>query len=113
VAAQVDQRIDDELSGAVVGDLTAAVDPQDGNGARIEHVLGVRIHAEREHGRMLDEPDLIERCRAATVREFLHRPQAGRVVHETQAANRRSGAHQTVRRLSSPALLRASACSAR
>ena len=55
------QWIDDELAGTVVGDLPAAIDVDDGDVARRQHVLALRVHAHREHGRMLEQPDLVGR----------------------------------------------------
>ena len=40
-ATQVDQRIDDELAGPVIGDLAAAIDLHDRNVAGREHVLAL------------------------------------------------------------------------
>src|SRR6185295_18049751 len=53
-AADVDEWIDHELAGAVIGDLPAAIDLHDGNVAGREHVAGVAVQTLREHRRMLE-----------------------------------------------------------
>ena len=75
-ALEVEQRVDHQLARTVVGHLPAAVDLHDGDVAGAEQVLGLRVHAEREHRRVLEEPDLVggvwpalvdERCIARQV----------------------------------------------
>ena len=60
-AAQVDQRIDDELPRAVVGHLPAAVDADHRDVAGREQVLGPAVQALREDRRVLEEPDFVRR----------------------------------------------------
>ncbi len=62
-AAEVEQRIDHELARAVIGHLSAAIDLHHRDVAGREHVLGTRVHAEREDRRMLEEPDLVAASR--------------------------------------------------
>ena len=52
-AAQIDQQIADDLAGAVIGDLTAAIDLNHRNIARRQHMLGLAGLALREYARML------------------------------------------------------------
>jgi ABC-type sugar transport system ATPase subunit len=92
----------------------------------------IGIHPEREHRRMLEQPELIGGGAGALIGEALHRPPGPLVGHEAQPAHhgrrrrqRRRGLHRSARRLgahrggaarralSSPALLRFNACSAR
>ena len=58
-ALQVDERIHHQLPGAVIGHLAAAIDLHHGNVAGREQVRAARVHAEREHRRMLEKPDLV------------------------------------------------------
>ena len=87
-AADVDEWIDDELAGTVIGDLPAAVDLDHGDVAGGEHVARVCIHAEREHRRMLEQPDLVGRIRIARVGDALHFAPGGLVVHAAQTISR-------------------------
>jgi hypothetical protein len=71
-AAQVDQRIDHELTRAVIGDLSAAIDANDWDVTCGENMRGIGIHAEREHRLVLEHPDLVGCVRIAHIREALH-----------------------------------------
>src|ERR1019366_3178623 len=79
-ALQVNERIDDELSGPVIGDLATAIDLQHGNVAGREQVGAACVHAEREDRRVLEKPDLIRAFAVTLVGEFLHRTISGLVV---------------------------------
>src|SRR5690606_25354904 len=72
-AAQVEQRIGDDLAGAVVGDLAPAIDLHHRDVARREHVLGFSGLAEGEYRIMLDQPQFVGTAFAARVGERLHR----------------------------------------
>src|SRR5437879_6399350 len=89
---QVDQWVHHELPWAVVGYLAAAVDVHDWNIARRQHVSRARVHAKREHRRMLEKPDFIGRGAIAFVREALHGAPRGLVISAAQAADH-SGRH--------------------
>ena len=56
---QVQHQVGHDLAGAVIGDLTAALRGHHRDVARIQQVLGLAVHAQREHGRMLHQPDLV------------------------------------------------------
>ena len=131
-ALQVNERIDDELSRTVIGHLAAAIDLQNRNIPRRNEVRAARVHPEREDGRMLEKPDLIRALGTALGGEGLHRAPGGFVVDASEMADdgrrrppprRRLGLAEAcgrqvhgacaAARLSRPALLRFSACSAR
>ena len=57
--AQVQHQIGHDLAGAVIGDLTAPLRGHHRDVARIQQVLGLAVHAQCEHGRMLHQPDLV------------------------------------------------------
>src|SRR5688572_1029624 len=71
-AADVDEWIDHELAGAVIGHLAATVDLDHGDIARGEYVAGVGIEAQREHRGMFEHPDLVRRVLVACVGDALH-----------------------------------------
>ena len=71
-AAHVDQRIDDELSGGVVGHLPASIDLQHRNFPGREQVRAIRVHAEGEYRLVLEQPDFIRAVRIALLGEALH-----------------------------------------
>src|SRR3546814_10149512 len=71
-APQVEQRIDHDLAGAVVGHLATTVDVQHRDVAGHQHVLGLAGLAEGEHRVVLDHPDLVGRRFVAHVGETLH-----------------------------------------
>ncbi len=60
-APQVDERVDHELAGAVVGDLAATVDLHDRDVPRREQVFRRSIQAQRKNAFVLREPDLVRR----------------------------------------------------
>src|SRR5581483_5036873 len=143
---QVDQRVDDELTGTVIGNLAATIDLHDRNVARSQYMITTRVHAQREDRRVLEEPDLIGSIRAALIGEALHGTPGRLVIDEAEVAkdmrrrrgatrcpgrltgnaHRRRAIHEATtlcaqttffsdarRVLSSPALFRFRACSAR
>src|SRR3546814_16094802 len=71
-ALQVEQRIDHDLAGAVVGHLATTVDVQHRDVAGHQHVLGLAGLAEGEHRVVLAHPDLVGRRFSAHVGETLH-----------------------------------------
>src|SRR5690606_20950321 len=71
--AQVQQRVGDDLAGAVVGHLPAPVDLHHGNVARCQHVLGFAGLAEGEHRIVLHQPQFVRAVLATRVSEGLHR----------------------------------------
>ena len=100
---QIEQHVDDELARAVIRHLAAAIDLHDRNIAGREHVAAVRAHSEREDGRMLDEPNLVARRRAALDRKALHLAPHVWERPETEIANERCvhGLRQSTIRISS------------
>src|SRR5690606_34106386 len=72
--AQVQQRIQHDLPGTVVGHLAAAVHVQYRDVARRQHVLRLAGLAQGEDRLVLDQPQLVRGVRAARVGEALHRP---------------------------------------
>ncbi len=71
-AANVEQQIDHRLTGAVIGDLPAAIGLHHGNAVRIEQMLGPTGLALSEHRRMLHAPDLVGRGRVARIGQRPH-----------------------------------------
>ena len=127
-AADVDEWIDHELAGTVIGHLPAAIDLDHGDVAGGEHVARVGVQAQREHRRMLEQPDLVRRVLVARVGDALHLAPGGLVVdlaqpfHDGAGAGTQSPARFCVANAGSdpsrhpflrPALLPARACSAR
>src|SRR5690606_6389831 len=71
-APQVDEDVRNDLTRAVIRDLTAAVDLHDRDVAGRKEMRSVGIEAEREYRRVLDEPDLVRRLRGAPLGEVAH-----------------------------------------
>ena len=71
-ALEVQQRVGDHLARAVVGDLSAAVGRHHGNIAGREHMLRLAGQAQREHRRVLAQPQLVGRVLRARGGEVLH-----------------------------------------
>ena len=55
-AFEIDHRIDDQLAGAVIGNLTASVNLDNGNIVADEEVFGFSGQALGKYGRMFDHP---------------------------------------------------------
>ena len=70
---QIDQRIDDELTRSVIGDLSAAINAHHRNFARRKHMSRIGIHAKRKDGLVFEHPDFIGRVDRALIGEALHR----------------------------------------
>ena len=79
-APQVAEHIDDQLPGAVVGDLPATIDLERGNAVVAQQVLAPTGETERVDRRMLGQPDLVRRVVRARRGERLHRAPRGLVV---------------------------------
>jgi hypothetical protein len=106
IAAQVEQHVQHQLAGTVIGDLSAAIGLHDGNVAGGQHMAGIRCHAQRENGWMLQQPGLVFGGGIALVGEALHGLPGRQVVHAPEPADDHRPA-------GSPTLFPASACSAR
>jgi hypothetical protein len=87
--ADVEQRIDDELTGAVIRDLAAAIDLHQRNVAGRQHVLGRGVHAEREHRRMFEKPDFVGGLGPTLFGERLHRSPCRLVLGTTEPSQQR------------------------
>src|ERR1051326_8608904 len=68
---EVDERVDDELAGAVIGDVAAAIGPDQRNAILDRRV--VRALPQRVHRRMLEQPQLIRGFAVPPRGEILHR----------------------------------------
>src|SRR4029079_13325221 len=86
---EVEQRVDHELTRTVIRHLPAAIYVHDRDIARREHVLRARIHAEREHRRVLEKPELVGRLRTARLDLGLHRAPRGLVRRKAEPAQDR------------------------
>ncbi len=84
---QVEQQVDHDLAGAVVGDLAATVDLDDGDADIFKDMFGLAGLAERVDRRVLDDPQFVGRFGRAAGREFLHRAPGWLVVDPAQTAN--------------------------
>src|ERR1017187_2809546 len=84
---QVNERIDDELPGTVIGHLSAAIDLQHWNFAGCDEVRTARVHPQREDGGVLEKPDLIGACGTARGGKALHGMPGGFVVHAAKMTN--------------------------
>src|SRR5262249_43056413 len=76
---QVEERIHDELPGAMIRDLPAAIDFEYGDAVLAQHMLAPPCQPERVDGRVLGEPELVAGRRSARRGERLHRA-PGRLV---------------------------------
>ena len=85
-ALQVEQQVDDDLAGAVVGDLAAAVDLHDRDADVAQQVFGLAGQAQREHRRVLAEPEFVRRVGVARGGEVLHRAPGRLVVDQPEPA---------------------------
>ena len=100
----------------MVGHLAAPIDLQHRDIAGRNQMLAPAIHAEREYRWVFDEPDFIAGLLVALIGESLHVAPNRFVGLQPEATDQgrvTCARHQSDRRLSMPALLRASACSAR
>jgi hypothetical protein len=84
---KVEQRIDDDLAGAVVGNLSAAVDLDQRNAVIDKPVFRPACLPEGVNRRMLAEPQFIQRRRVAGGGEIDHRPPGRRVVDAAQGSD--------------------------
>nr|GEU28320.1 hypothetical protein [Tanacetum cinerariifolium] len=92
VAAQVHQQVNHHLAGAVEGHFPAAVGLHHGNRCGPgQQVAAVGAQAQREHGRVFDDPQLVARVRRAGVGKGAHRGKRGLVVGKAEAVNLGSG----------------------
>ena len=82
----VDQRVNHQDAGAVVGHLAATVDLHYRDVPRREQVLSRGIETQREHGRVFAEPDFVLGRVIAFVGEALHGLPAGDVVLAAEEA---------------------------
>ena len=90
-ALEVEQEIGDDLAGAVVGDLAAAVDAHHGNAGVGQPVLGIARQTQGDYRRMRAQPDFVRRGRVAAGGEFLHRGEGRRVLDATEVFDDEGG----------------------
>jgi hypothetical protein len=86
--AQVEQQVDHDLAGAVVGDLAAAVDLHHRDADVAQQVFRLARQALGEYRRMFAEPEFVGRVGAARGGEFLHRGEGRRVVDAAEPRRR-------------------------
>lgn len=86
-ALEVEQQVADDLAGAVVGDLPATVDLDDGHADVPEQVFRLAGKALREHRRMLAEPQFVGRAVITLGGKGLHRTPGRFIVDPAQLAN--------------------------
>ena len=58
-AAEIQQRVDDELSGTVIGHLAPTVGMNNWDVSRLQDILTVRVNAKREHRRVFEKPQFV------------------------------------------------------
>lgn len=85
--AEIEQDVDHELTGAMVGHLTPTVGAHDGDVAEIDEVLALPGPTEGEHGRMLEKPYLVSGVRAALRGELTHRLPGRAIIATSEVAN--------------------------
>ena len=81
---QVNERVYNQLAGAMVSHLPAPVRPAHGDGARVQQVFGLARHAQGENRLMLQAPDLILGLRAAPAGEPDHGVMGALVMLQTE-----------------------------
>jgi hypothetical protein len=89
--AQVEQGIDDPLTGPVIGDLSAAVAEDDGNISWREDMFGPGVHTQGIDRRMLHEPQRIRSMGVALIGVLAHRLPHGRVGRQSPIPDLRWG----------------------
>jgi hypothetical protein len=87
----VQQWIDNQLSGAMVGYLAAPVYVNDRYIACIMQVFLLAVAPECEHWRMLKKPDFVRGIGMAGIGKDLHIPPGGLVISQTKLSDRQGG----------------------
>jgi hypothetical protein len=86
--AQVEHQVRNELAGAVIRDLAAAVDAHYRDAVvHARQVFRLARDAQRVHRRMLEQPDLVRCIGTAPGSERLHALPRRLVIEETERAN--------------------------
>src|SRR5690242_3528322 len=88
-AREVDERVQHDLSRAVIGHVAAAV--RGDHGDAIGHLHGRCALAEGVYRRMLEQPELVRRLGITLEREAAHRLPGGRIVDAPKALERDVG----------------------
>lgn len=83
---QINQRIENQLTWTMVGHLTTPVAGNHRDISGIEQMLAAASLAERKHPRVLNQPELIRRFRAALIGEIRHAPPDGFVILNAEFA---------------------------
>ncbi len=106
IRPQVENRIRDELSGAVIGDVAAAARLMDLHAARLQHVgrrddvrsRRIALHTEREHVGMLEQDERVGNAiGAAVLDERLLQREAVGVGDRAEPPDRQLAHHRSVR----------------
>ena len=90
-AVEVEQEVDADLAGAVVGDLAAAVDLHQRDTDIPQQVLRLSGLAQGEYRGVFDDPQFIGGFRCACGREFLHCGESWRVLHAPEPPHPQAG----------------------
>ena len=85
--AQVHEHVDDQLPGAVIGHLAAAITVDDGNVAGIQYMLASARLAQGEYPRVLEQPQLVAAPGVTGIRHAAHPLPGFSVVAEPQLAH--------------------------
>ncbi len=88
-AAHVEQQVGDDLAGAVIGDLAAAVDLDHWNIGTVQQVFRLAGKTLGVYGRMLHQPDFIACSAIPLGGEFFHRIPGRLVFDQSQRMNDR------------------------
>ena len=82
---EIDHGVDDELAGAVVGNLAATVDLHDGDAVPHQQVFGLARQALGEDGIVFHNPQFVFGVGRAAVVERLHGVENGQIVTAAEA----------------------------
>ena len=81
---EIDKRIRDHLTRAMISNLAAAISGNDRNVAGCQNVLASPGQTQSEDARMLTDPELIDRASGMVGRELLHGLESGPVFNAAQ-----------------------------
>ena len=85
-AGEVDQQVNDHLTGAVVGDLPTAVDLDDGNADVAQQMFRLAGLPQGIDGRVFDQPQFVRSVFGPRRREAFHGFPRGLVINAPQTA---------------------------
>ena len=81
-AAHIEQQVGDDLAGAVISDLPAAIDLYDRDAGAVQQVFRLARQALGVNGRMLHQPDLVACILCPLGGEALHRIPGGLIFDQ-------------------------------